>query len=113
MDKKVKEYIYKQKSPQKEICLAVRGIILKTFPDIKEEMKWGVPVYSGGKFYIGALRDHVNLGFSINGLTKDELALFEGNGKKMRHIKIKTVKDIDEKKTVKLLKIAGECVEDC
>jgi hypothetical protein len=113
MDKKVKEYIDKQKSPQKDICLKVRGIILKTFPDIKEEMKWGVPVYGGGKFYIGALRDHVNLGFSIDGLTKDELALFEGNGKTMRHIKIKTVKDIDEKRIVKLLKIAGECVEDC
>jgi hypothetical protein len=113
MDEKVKEYIEKQKSPQKEICLKLREIILKTFPDTKEEMRWGVPTFSGGKFYIGALRDKVNLGFSIDGLTREEIALFEGAGKTMRHIKIRTLKDIDEKRIVKLLKIAGECWEDC
>jgi len=113
MNRKIKEYIEKQKSPQKEICLRLWEIIRKTFPDIKEEMKWGVPVFSGGKFYIGALKDHVNLGFSINGLTKEEIALFEGGGKTMRHIKVCTLKDINEKRIVKLLNIAGECREDC
>ena len=39
MDIKVKEYIGKQKSPQKEICQKLRDIILNTFPDINEEMK--------------------------------------------------------------------------
>ncbi len=113
MDVKVKEYIEKQKSPQKEICLRLREIILKTFPDTKEEMKWGVPVFSNGKFYIGALKNQVNLGFSINGLTKEQIALFEGSGKTMRHIKVRTLIDIDEKRIVRLLKMAGECSGDC
>ena len=113
MDVKVKEYIEKQKSPQKEICLRLREIILKTFPDAKEEMKWGVPVFANGKFYIGALKNQVNLGFSINGLTKEQIALFEGSGKTMRHIKVRTLSDIDEKRIVKLLKIAGECSKNC
>ena len=43
MNKEVDDYIEKQKSPQKEICQELRKIILKTFPDIKEEMKLGVP----------------------------------------------------------------------
>jgi len=47
MNKEVKEYIEKQKSPQKEICKKLRKIILKTFPDTKEEMKLGVPWYEG------------------------------------------------------------------
>ncbi len=113
MDIKVKEYIEKQKSQEKEICLKLREIIFETFPDIKEEMKWGVPTFSGGRFYISALKDHINLGFSINGLTKKEVALFEGKGKTMRHIKIHTLKDIDEKQIVKLLNIAGECPGNC
>ena len=33
MDVKVKAYIEKQKSPQQEICLKLREIILKTFPE--------------------------------------------------------------------------------
>jgi hypothetical protein len=105
MNSEVTAYIKKQKSPQREICQRLRKIILKTFPKIKEEMRWGVPVYDGGRYYIGSLRDHVNLGFAIKGLTKKELELFEGAGKLMRHVKIFTVKDIDEKRIVKLLKL--------
>jgi hypothetical protein len=109
MDTKVKQYIEKQKSPQKEICLKLREIIIRTFPGIQEEMKWGVPTFAGGKFYIGALRDHVNLGFSINGLSKEDIALFEGNGKTLRHIKVRNLDNIDEDRILRLLKIAGEC----
>jgi len=58
-DKKVDEYIETQKSPQKEICIKLRTIIFKTFPDIKEKMKWGVPSYAGGKYYyIGSAEGH-------------------------------------------------------
>ena len=105
MDKKVYEYIEKQKSPQKDICKKIRTIILNTFPNIKEEMKWGVPSYNEVKYYFVALKDHVNLGFSIKGLSKKELALFSGSGKTMRNIEIKTIKEITEKEIVKLLKI--------
>ena len=59
----VDEYIEKQKSPQKEICQKLRQIILNSYPDILEEMKYGVPYY-GDKYYIVALKTHVNLGFS-------------------------------------------------
>ena len=113
MDVKVQQYIEKQKSPQRDICLKLREIILRTFPDIKEEMKWGVPAFSGGRFYIGVMKNQVNMGFSINGLTKEQMVLFEGSGKTMRHIKIRTLGDIDEKKIVKFLKMAGECSGDC
>ncbi|MFX0081986.1 MAG: DUF1801 domain-containing protein [Candidatus Hodarchaeota archaeon] len=104
MDGKVNEYIEKQKSPQKEICQKLREIILSTFPNIIEEMKYGVPYYAD-KYYIVALKTHVNLGFSIKGLTKEEIELFEGSGKTTKHIKIKALENIDEKKIVKLLKM--------
>lgn len=104
MDIIVTDYIEKQKSPHKEICQKLRGIILNTFPNIIEEMKYGVPYY-GDKYYIVALKSHVNLGFSITDLTKDEIALFEGSGKTTRHIKINTLEEIDEKKVIRLLKI--------
>jgi putative endonuclease len=113
MDTKVKEYIDKQKSPQKEICLQLRELILKTYPTAKEEIKWGVPAYDGGRFYLGAMKKQVNLGVSIRGLTKDRIALFEGSGKTMRHIKVRTPADIKAKKIAKLMKIAGKCAEDC
>lgn len=105
MDKEVAKYIEKQKSPQKEICLELREIIFKTFSGIKEEIKWGVPAYADGKYYIVALKDHVNLGFSLKGLSKEEQELFYGSGKTMKHIEIRSLKEINKEKIVKLLKL--------
>lgn len=109
----VGKYIEKQKSPQKDIIRKVRKIILKTFPKINEAMRVGVPCYGHtekepcGKFYLVALRDHVNLGFSLKGLSKEEQKFFEGSGKTMKHISIRSVKEVDEKRIVWLLKIVG------
>ena len=89
--------------PQKEICIQVRKVLLATIPEIAEEFKNGVPWY--GKFYIAGLKNSVNVGFSITGLDKEELALFNGAGKFMRHIKIHTVDEIDEKKLKKLFNL--------
>ncbi|MES0341497.1 MAG: DUF1801 domain-containing protein [Candidatus Humimicrobiaceae bacterium] len=108
MKVKINEYINKQKNPQKEVCNYLRNLIHKTIPGIKEEMKWGVPVFADGKFYIGSFKNSVNLGFSINGLNKEEIALFEGSGKTMRHIKIKTLQEIDDEKLIKLIKLVNK-----
>lgn len=116
MDPKVDAYINKQKSPQKEICQHLRELIHKTLPSIKEEMKWGVPVFAGGKFYIGAMKERVHLGFAIGGLSAEEFSQFEGSGKTMRHLKIESLKDIDEVKITKLLKLVDQkatCEDSC
>ena len=110
MDKKIADYINKQKSPNKEICLGLRRIIIKLYPKIKEEMKWGAIVYDGGRYYIGVVKYGVNLGFAVSGLNKEEIEQFEGNGMIMRHIKIVTPSDIDEQKLTKLIKMVREKV---
>ena len=112
MDREVSKYIKKQKSPQMEICLKLREIIVKTFPKIEERIWAGVPFY-GSRFYIVALKDHVNMGFAINSLSQKEINLFEGKGKTMRHIKIFSLKDIDEKRIIKLLKISKKAKCTC
>jgi hypothetical protein len=103
----VEKYIENQQSPQKEIVQRLRDIILKTLPDVKEEFKMGVPWYEG-KFYVVALRDHVNLGFSVKGLLEQDKALFEGKGKMMRHVKFYSLEDVDEARVVKLLRLVAE-----
>ena len=107
MSNKVDDYIDKQKSPQKQICQRLRDIILKTFPNVKEEMKLGVPWYEG-RYYIVALKNYVNLGFSLKGLSSQEAKLFEGSGKTMKTIKIRSLEDIDVEKIVELLKVVKE-----
>jgi uncharacterized protein YdhG (YjbR/CyaY superfamily) len=101
----VDEYLEKQKSPQKEICQLLRDIIFKTFPTIKEEMKWGVPTCAEDKYYFVALKNHVNLGFSIVNLSTEELQEFERSCKTMRVISINSMNEINEDKIVELLKL--------
>jgi hypothetical protein len=108
----VDKYIENQKSPQREIVQRLRSIILKAFPNIKEEFKMGVPWYEG-KFYVVALKDHVNLGFSVKGLSAQEKALFEGKGALMRHLKFCAVEDVSEAKVVGLLRLVAEKSASC
>ena len=108
MDKQVYGYIEKQKSPQKEILQKVKKIFLKTLSNCEEKSAWGVITFSGGKFYVAAMKNRVHVGFAINGLSEKEISLFEGKGKTMRHIKIHSLKDIDEIKLVKLIKLVDK-----
>jgi hypothetical protein len=108
MDKQVGEYIEKQQSPQKEILLEVRKIFQETLPNCVEKKAWGVITFAEGKFYLAAMRNRVHVGFAITGLSKDEIGLFEGNGKTMRHIKIATLESIDRKRLVRLIRMVDE-----
>jgi len=108
MDRHVEEYIEKQKSPQKEIIQKVRKIFQKTLPSCEEKSAWGVIALEDGKFYIASMKNRVHVGFAINGLSKEEIGFFEGSGKTMRHIKINSLKDIDENKLVKLIKMVDK-----
>jgi hypothetical protein len=105
MDKRVDEYISKQKSPQKEVLRKVREIFYETLPNCDEKMMWGVITFKDGKFYLAAMKTRVHVGFAITGLNADERGFFEGTGKTMRHIKINSVENIDEKRLVKLIKL--------
>ncbi|MBT4792519.1 MAG: DUF1801 domain-containing protein, partial [Halobacteriovoraceae bacterium] len=94
------------------IIKKLRKIILQAFPDIVESFKNGVPWYED-EFYIVGLKDHVNLGFSISRLNKQEMNLLEGKGKIMRHLKYFSIKEVDEEKIVKLLKIVDKKHRSC
>lgn len=96
MENKIERYFEKQVKEKKIISLRLRNIILSTFPGIKEEYKWGTVVYDDGRFYIAVVRQGINLGFAISGLTAEEKRSFEGRGKTMRHLKFVSVDEIDE-----------------
>lgn len=108
MGNQVDAYVEKQKSPQKEILQEIRKVFRNTLPNCKEEMRWGVVTFAAGKFYIAAMKNRVHVGFAITGLSENEIGLFEGKGKTMRHIKIPTLESIDENRLVKLIEMVDK-----
>ena len=88
--------------------LKLRNIFTKTLRNYNEKFAWGVIVYAGGKFYIAAMKNRVHVGFAITGLNKEEIDMFEGSGKTMRHIKIHSIDDVDENKIVKMINMVNK-----
>lgn len=104
MDLKAENFLKKQKKVNKEIIEKIRKLIRKNFPKIKETgMAEGL--WYDGKFYITSFKDHVNLGVGISGLSKEDMNLFEGKGKMMRHLKFYSLEDVNEKDLLKLMKL--------
>ena len=96
--KEVSEYINNLPEDKKEIVKVLREVILSVDPSLNESLKWKQPVYSkkGDICYIFPAGNHVNLGFYNGTELKDPKESLEGAGKTMRHIKIKSLEDIDK-----------------
>ncbi len=92
----VAEYISGVDSPQREVIEALRALIIKEAPIASETVKWGQPCYSGCGIIcaIAAEAGHVKLGLFRGEDLFDPEGLLEGAGKKMRHIKVRSMHDI-------------------
>jgi hypothetical protein len=108
MDVKVTEYIRKQTEMQRKICNKLRKILLSL--KVKEEMKMGVPWYEGRYYIYSGKHGDVNLGISVKGMKKADAEMLKGQGKFMRHLKFKDVKEIDVAEIRKILKKVGRVV---
>jgi hypothetical protein len=99
MNTQISDYINNAVEQHKLIMIRVRAILHEAVPDVKESYKWSRPVFGTTKdfAYLKTAKNHVTLGFHNYRKLVDKNNLLEGTGKDLRHIKIKTVDDIDEK----------------
>jgi hypothetical protein len=116
----VDSYVTGLDEPFAAIVSRLRQIILLTAPDVYESIKWAQPVYeSDGPFaYIKAFTESVNFGFWRGVDLRDPKGLLQGQGGKMRHVKIISLADIDERafsdfvvQAIQLNKVLGNPVE--
>jgi hypothetical protein len=86
-----------------EIARRLRQLIVDVYPDVVE-VPWpkqriigygvGPKKMSEHFCYIGAHRQHVNLGFYYGAELPDPEGLMEGTGKKLRHIKVRDAEQV-------------------
>lgn len=104
--KKATEYIAALPSPQKEICQALRALILENFPQMTEEFKWNYPAsyYNGKRICItGGFKQHANIELFYGAHLQDAQGRISGMGKNTRHIKLKSLEEIDTDYLVDLI----------
>ncbi len=96
---------------QAEIITALRATITDQFPALEEGFKYGGIIYSldgdllGGIF---AYKAHLSLEFSYGANFADPEKRLEGKGKLRRHIKLRAISDITEKKVAEFCAVAFE-----
>lgn len=93
---------------QFDLVQAVRSLVDSQFPDVEEVVKYGGILFSSGVQFCGvfAYKEHVSVEFGAGANIKDSIGLLEGTGKGRRHIKLRTVADIEAKQLPAYLKLA-------
>ena len=67
-------------------------------PDVRELLHDGCPVACVGDApfgYVNAFKAHANVGFFYGAMLADPGRLLEGEGKRMRHVKLRPGKELD------------------
>jgi hypothetical protein len=82
--------------PVQETARKMRDLIFEASEKMVEEIKWAKPSYShdGLVCYLQPAKTHINFGFYQGAQLEDRNRLLEGDGTKMRHIRLKRVDDI-------------------
>jgi hypothetical protein len=91
-------YLADQPPKNRTIIRGLRKFVKRVAPQLEEFVKWGNGCWVKGKTrvaYVHSAPDYVQFGFHGSSLA-DPRALLEGKGQYVRHVKVRTVKDIDE-----------------
>ena len=84
-------------------------IIRQCGDDVRELLHYGHPtacIADAAFAYVNAFKAQVNVGFFRGAELEDPMGLVEGNGKYMRHVKLRPDSDIDAAPLVRLIESA-------
>jgi len=93
-------YVRDENPKLRRIARALRSFVKKSVLGTKETVNgWGVPTFEAPDpfcFYMAG-KNHVTFGFHFGTSLKDPESLLEGTGKNIRHVKLREVKDLEQK----------------
>ena len=91
------------------LAVGLRRMFLEVEPDLRESIKWGNPCFEKKLrvFYIASQRDrYVTLGLWQGALLPNPEGLIEGTGKRMRHVKIRSVEELEAPEVRRIIREA-------
>ena len=101
------DYLKDQNPRNQAIIHALRRFVKRVEPGLSEAVKWGNGCWIGSKgpvAYVYSATGYVQFGFFNGSSLKDPRGLLEGEGKYVRHTKVRDVTEIEERAFAALLK---------
>jgi hypothetical protein len=108
--KTIEEVLGKFEPEQTAIAQKLRSLVKTTLPDASETVRRGVLTYIlNNKDFarIHLYKDHVDLGLLVGSKLDAKLLQGKGTEKDIRHVKIVSMKNMDEAEITRLLKEAA------
>lgn len=90
------------------------GVMRKCGDEVRELVHDGCPVACLGDVpfgYVNVFTSHVNVGFFQGASLPDPARLLQGNGKFMRHVKLRPGEALDEEALTRLIEVAWEDIK--
>jgi hypothetical protein len=103
-------YLKDQSPGNQSIIRALRTFVKRAEPGLSEAVKWGNGCWigrTGPVAYVYSAPEYVQFGFFHGATLKDPKGLLEGQGKFVRHTKVRDRSDIDPQAFAALLKQAA------
>jgi hypothetical protein len=111
--KKKSPYVKDDNPALQKLVRALRSFVKAAVPGTKITVNsWGIPTFEAKDpfcFYMVG-KNHVTFGFHYGTSLDDPESLLEGTGKNLRHVKLRTLEDL-EKKGLKELVLAATRLE--
>ena len=104
------DYLRDQNPSNQAIIRALRRLVKRVAPGLSEAVKWGNGCWISSirpVAYVYSATDHVQFGFFNGSSLKDPRGLLEGQGKYVRHTKVRDPSEIDERAFAALLRQAA------
>lgn len=92
-------YVADQSPRNRAVIRALAKFVKRVAPKLEQSVKWGNGCWVKGKVpiaYVYSAPEHTQFGFFHGASLDDPCGLLEGKGQYVRHIKVRTVADIDE-----------------
>ncbi|MEL7130393.1 MAG: DUF1801 domain-containing protein [Pseudomonadota bacterium] len=115
----VEDWFASREGAMEPVVHALRTAVQEEGPGLGVKLAWGFPCWHGNERITSILdhAKHCNLQFwSGNRLAKDWPTRIEGTGKQLRHVKVRSVDEIDDelraiiRKAIELDRVAPEKV---
>jgi hypothetical protein len=91
----------KDENPElRKVARALRNFVKRIVPGVKETVNaWGIPTFEAPNAFCFCMvgKNHVTFGFHFGTSLKDPERLLEGTGKNIRHVKLRTVAELEQK----------------
>ena len=107
---KKSSYVKDENPELRKVVRGLRSLIKKCVPGTKETVNaWGIPTFERKDpfCFFMAGKNHVTFGFHFGTSLEDPEGLLEGAGKNIRHVKLLTLEDLEQKGLKNLVQAAA------